>query len=78
MTALLRCQTTKGEGTAQLGKGMFPVKHVSIGFYFLRKVMIVAYTTIYHCVIIPGAPPLVTVQWTVTPCKGRSSLWNPP
>ena len=67
MTALLRCQTTKGEGTAQLWKEMFHVRHVPIGFYFLRKVMIVAYTTIYHCVIIPGAPPL-------EPCKGRSSL----
>ena len=50
-----------------LWKEMVHVRHVSIGFYFLRKVMIVAYTTIYHCVIIPGAPPLV-------PCKGRSSL----
>ena len=26
MAALLRCQTTKGEGTAQLWKGMFQVK----------------------------------------------------
>ena len=27
------------------------VKHFEIGFIFLRKVMTVAYTTIYHCLI---------------------------
>ena len=42
MTALLRCQTTKGEGTAQLWKEMFHVKHsffrrLLFGFFFRER-----------------------------------------
>ena len=49
------------------------VKHVEIGFIFLRKVMTVAYTTIYHCLI-----DLAGLRPSNPPHKGAYvPFWNP-
>ena len=63
MTALLRCQTAKGEGAAQLGKGMFHMKR----FLFPEVGVALPRIPRPH----EGDPSwlprrAVTVHWTVT------------